>query len=90
VMNLQFSILMAQSPRRQIRQAGTRLRDSSHERLLALTPGGARSTARRMAEAGGVSRRAAPSQSLKLHAGSTLCTLCLRRTQPQPDGAEAQ
>jgi hypothetical protein len=22
--------------------------------------------------------------------GSTLCTLCLRRTQPQPDGAEAQ
>jgi hypothetical protein len=23
-------------------------------------------------------------------AGSTLCTLCLRRTQPQPDGAEAQ
>jgi hypothetical protein len=37
VMNLQFSILMA---RRQIRQAGARLRDSSHERLLALTPGG--------------------------------------------------
>jgi hypothetical protein len=22
--------------------------------------------------------------------GSTLCTLCLRRTQPQPDGAEEQ
>jgi hypothetical protein len=22
--------------------------------------------------------------------GSTLCALCLRRTQPQPDGAEAQ
>ena len=22
--------------------------------------------------------------------GSTLCTLCLRATQPQPDGAEAQ
>jgi hypothetical protein len=36
VMNLEFSILW---PRRQIRQAGARLRDSCHERLLALTPG---------------------------------------------------
>jgi hypothetical protein len=30
------------------------------------------------------------SKSVAKAPGSTLCTLCLQGTQPQPDGAEAQ
>ena len=51
--------------------------------VCSATPTGSTSSCRRCQQEG-------CTKAVAKAPGSTLCTLCLRATQPQPDGAEAQ